>query len=275
MKNLRLLGSFILVLLVFVHINAQSSDAKELNCDEKCVSDAVGLLNVNRQGYSIGFWEKVNHRMGDRTAVALRLIYPKEEIHLRENINVMLGVIGESFVSPRLISDEAARDPARTLKLLRDLRNHTDDPSLSSRITVLIDELWKQSRENPKLTSCDEKCVRNVEALLWASIRGSSPPDLTSNYSLGDHVALGLRLMLSDKELTYPSLILKYLVIIERSFMFPDLISNDSAKEPIHTLELLEQLKNCTADTDLRGEIDRLIEKLKGKIVPRPVSRSL
>jgi hypothetical protein len=66
--------------------------------------------------------EKVNERMGDRTAIALLKIYTDRELSQPSVIQLYLPIIRSSFVFPRLIERRDDMKPQITLLLL----NHVE-----------------------------------------------------------------------------------------------------------------------------------------------------
>ena len=105
---------------------------------------AVKTLLQQPSGFSSGFSEKQENRLGDRVSVALLKIFSQEELRDPQNIRKFLPVIRSSFLNPKLIP-AAYRKPKVTLPLLARLEGQVDDAKLKSDITELMQFIREQT----------------------------------------------------------------------------------------------------------------------------------
>ena len=146
---------------------AQSQDTELLKCDEGCVSDIKGLLEVYRKGYSPSNWEKVNDRLGDRVALGLRIVFTDSELKDPANISEYLVIIEAAFEFPRLIIGDVAKEPNFTLELLEELKETT---SVESDIGRKVRRLFEKLRRKPEVHVSQKPYPGNLKAAISGDV---------------------------------------------------------------------------------------------------------
>ena len=112
---------FVFFLLITINLFAQHEPIKSLICNFTCLKTVKRLLETEKAGFSDGFLDKQNFRLGDKVAFALREIYRFGDIASSENIKAYLPIVKNSFVSSTWIKDDVDKKPLETLKLLREV----------------------------------------------------------------------------------------------------------------------------------------------------------
>jgi len=137
--------------IVFVVSTSSASPGQGTECDDECVKSVRAILNESYQGFSSGFTEKANNRLGDKVGVALLKIYPGRALYRPDNIRTFLPVIDAAFKYPNLILDPQARHGSVTLPLLHRLQNKIKDHFLHLEITKTLNAVEYYTRTaNPR-----------------------------------------------------------------------------------------------------------------------------
>ena len=142
-----------LMILVFVGIAATISGSAQtpLVCDRNCIANTRTILKDEAfsKGYLSGWTEKANLRLGDKVAIALRVIYKKRMIFNASYMRVYLPVIRRSFSIPEMISEPEAQRPELTLLLLDEVERNTKDPIVLQEIKITREYVEHQANEVP------------------------------------------------------------------------------------------------------------------------------
>jgi hypothetical protein len=96
------------------------------------------LLKESYLGFSTGFGEKANNRLGDRVGVAILKIYRGRALNKPDAIRTFLPAIDAAFKYQHLIRDQKDRQPNVTLALLRRLESRIKDHFLNQEITKTL-----------------------------------------------------------------------------------------------------------------------------------------
>ena len=137
--------------LVLVVITSSVSLGQGTECDNECIRTVRAILNESYLGFSSGFMEKANNRLGDKIGVALLKIYPGKALNKPDNIRTFLPVIDGAFKYPDLIGDPQDRRANVTLPLLRRLQNRIKDHFLHQEITKTLNAVEYYTRTtNPE-----------------------------------------------------------------------------------------------------------------------------
>src|SRR5207253_5867178 len=107
------------------------------------------------RGYPPSWIEKVNTRMGDKIAIAVRKIYKNRNLYVAENVRQFLPVIKTAFSLPNNIENEQDRIPKKTLNLLNEISANSTDRELKEEIFKIINFIkqktrYKQSKPLPE-----------------------------------------------------------------------------------------------------------------------------
>jgi hypothetical protein len=132
--------------IVLVVSTSSASLAQGTECGNECVRTVRVILNESYQGYSSGFVEKANNRLGDKVGVALLKIYPGKAMYEPDNIRTFLPVIDAAFKYPDMIRDPQDRHANVTLPLLHRLQNKIKDHFLHQEITKTVNAVEYYTR---------------------------------------------------------------------------------------------------------------------------------
>ena len=140
----------VLRIIVLVVSTPSASLGQATECDNECIRTVRAILNESYLGFSSGFMETANNRLGDKIGVALLKIYPGKALNKPDNVRTFLPVIDRAFKYPDLI-----RDPDRhanmTLTLLGRLQNRIKDHFLHQEITKTLNAVEYYTRTtNPE-----------------------------------------------------------------------------------------------------------------------------
>jgi hypothetical protein len=102
------------------------------------VQTVRGLLDASYRGFSTGWTEKQNYRLGDRVGVAIQQIYRGKSLYNATNIRTFLPLIQEAFRYPDLIENPEDKTPIFSLALLRRLKGRVKDHFLNMEITKTL-----------------------------------------------------------------------------------------------------------------------------------------
>jgi hypothetical protein len=132
----------LLIVSCFINGSAQQS-----RCNGNCVQTVRGLLDASYRGFSTGWTEKQNHRLGDRVGVAIQQIYKGRSLYSADHIRTFLPVIEEAFKYPNLIENPEDKTPNVSLALLLRLRNRVKDHFLNMEITKTLNAIQFGTKE--------------------------------------------------------------------------------------------------------------------------------
>src|SRR5258708_2956168 len=113
--------------IIFVVSTSSANPGQGTECGDECVKSVRAILKESYHGFSSGFMEKANNRLGDKVGVALLKICPGRALYKPDNIRAFLPVIDAAFKYPNLILDPQARQASVTLPLLHRLQNKIKD----------------------------------------------------------------------------------------------------------------------------------------------------
>jgi len=128
-------ASSALCAIVFIFCLGIPCLARQPRCDKECVRIVRGMLTESYHGFSSGFGEKANHRLGDKVGAAILQIYKGKALYKPDNIRTYLPVIQEAFKYTELIENPEDKNPVTTAALLRRLRKRVKDHFLNLEIT--------------------------------------------------------------------------------------------------------------------------------------------
>jgi hypothetical protein len=112
--------------------------AQKTQCDKDCVKTVRGLLKASYDGFSTGWLEKANSRLGDKVGAAIIKIYRGRALYKPDNIRTFLPVIQMAFRDTDMIENPQDKNPIVTASLLRRLQRRTKDHFLSMDITKTL-----------------------------------------------------------------------------------------------------------------------------------------
>lgn len=111
---------------------------------------------------------------------------------------------------------------------------------------------------------CDRACVRTVRVLLQAEESGFYLSWLEkANRQLGDSVSVGLRKILTRRNISRPTKVRLFLPIILEAFKDTEMISKPENKTPTATMQLLTTLKRKVRNASLREEISKTMDEIQ------------
>jgi hypothetical protein len=125
--------------------------AQQPECNQDCVQSVRDLLKWSYYGFSSGFQDKANYRLGDKVGAAVLRIYKGNALYKPDNIRTFLLVMQRAFMYPDAIKDPRDKDPRVTAALLRRLKNRIKDHILNLEITRTLNVITieKQQTEPP------------------------------------------------------------------------------------------------------------------------------
>jgi hypothetical protein len=88
-------------------------------------------------------------------------------------------------------------------------------------------------------------------------------------HRLGDSVSIALIKLYSERELTNPRAVRRYLPLIKESFAHPELIALTQDKDPMVTIFLLNYLRRRVERQELREQISQVLRFVSSKRSPR------
>ncbi len=124
-----------LLLIVACSINGV---AQQSRCNRDCLQTVRGLLDASYRGFSTGWTEKQNHRLGDRVGAAIQQIYQGKSLYKADHIRTFLPVMEEAFKYPDLIENPEDKTPIISVALLRRLKGGVKDHFLNMEITKTL-----------------------------------------------------------------------------------------------------------------------------------------
>jgi hypothetical protein len=127
--------SLALYALLFIFCVGAEGLAQQPSCDRACVQSVRGLLQESYHGFSSGWGEKANNRLGDKVGVAILHIFKRKALYKPDNIRTFLPVIQQAFKYPDMIESTEDRNPRVTTALLRRLKRKIKDHFLNLEIT--------------------------------------------------------------------------------------------------------------------------------------------